>query len=58
MNLLQKHYIFISKKQTLFVLIPKIKTDLGTFNILNKEDDGSAVLKVFVSKDDTRKVEI
>ena len=53
-----KALYFYIKKIDFICPYPKIKTDLGTFNILNKEDDGSAILKVFVSKDNTGKVEI
>jgi hypothetical protein len=46
------------KKEDLICDKPKIKCEYGEFSILYKEDDGSGILKVYVSKDDVKRVEI
>jgi len=46
------------KKSDLLCDKPKISCEYGTFSTLYKEDDGSGMVKVYVSKDEIKKVEI
>ena len=50
-------FIYI-KKEDLICDKPKIKCEYGEFSTLYKEDDGSRILKVFVSRDEVKRVEI
>jgi len=50
-------FIYI-KKEDLICDKPKIKCEYGEFSTLYKEDDGSGILKVFVSRDEVKRVEI
>ena len=37
---------------------PKIICEYGEFSTLYKEDDGSGIVKIYVSKDEVKKVEV
>jgi len=50
-------FIYIKKKD-LICDKPKIKCEYGEFSTLYKEDDGSGIVKVYVSRDEVKKVEI
>jgi len=50
-------FIYI-KKDDLICDKPKIKCEFGEFSTLYKEDDGSGIVKVYVSRDEVKKVEI
>lgn len=50
-------YIYI-KKSDLLCDKPKISCKYGTFSTLYKEDDGSGIVKIYISKDEVKKVEL
>ena len=50
-------FIYI-KKEDLICDRPKIKCKFGEFSTLYKEDDGSGIIKVYVSRDEVKRVEI
>ena len=50
-------FIYI-KKEDLICDKPKIKCEYGEFSTLYKEDDGSGIVKVYVSRDEVKRVEI
>ena len=50
-------YIYI-KKSDLPCDKPKIVCEYGTFATLYKEDDGSGIVKVYVSRDEAKRVDL
>ncbi len=50
-------FIYI-KKDNLICDKPKISCEYGTFSTLYKEDDGSGIVKIYLSRDEIKKVKI
>ncbi len=50
-------YIYI-KKSDLLCDKPKISCEYGTLSTLYKEDDGSGMVKIYVSKDEVKEITI
>ena len=50
-------FVYI-KKDDLICDKPKISCEYGEFSTLYKEDDGSGIVKVYISRDDVKKVDI
>jgi hypothetical protein len=46
------------KKEDLICNKPKIKCKYGEFSTLYKEDDGSGILKIYISRDEVKKIDI
>ena len=50
-------FVYI-KKDDLICDKPKIICEYGEFSTLYKEDDGSGIVKIYVSRDEVKRVEI